>query len=91
MKTQTPEAYEICMRALQTALDGCRQAADAVERCERIATPEHETEAEAIGLLKNNLKAALLLLTVIGISGRDQMNLRFHEAALRRVTKEVMN
>jgi hypothetical protein len=91
MRTSTPEAYAGCIAELQTALDSCRKAMDAVERCERIAAPEHETEADAFRLLKSHLKGAILLLTVIEMSGRDQMNVRSHEAALRHAVKETLN
>ena len=90
MKTENPDAHETFLRLMQTARDSCNTAQNALSNCELIAAAASDVESQAWSLLKSNLKACLLLLTVIGISDRYEECQPFHDSALRRVTKGIL-
>jgi hypothetical protein len=89
MKGKTNEAQQAFHKLMAAGLACVNRAMDAIIECESIATFEHETESQAFALLKSNLRSSLLLLSVIN-TDRDTANSRFHEAALRGITKGML-
>jgi hypothetical protein len=90
MKTHSPENYNNFVNLMQTALDSCTRAQRSLIDCELIANPVGQIERDAWALLKSNLKSCLLLLSLISISGREDVDLRFHERAIRGLTKGIL-
>jgi hypothetical protein len=90
MKTHSPEGHDNFANLMQMTLDSCTKAQRSLIDCELIATPVGQIEREAWALLRSNLKSCLLLLSVISISGREDVDLRFHACAIRGLTKGIL-
>jgi hypothetical protein len=90
MKGKTNEAQHALHQLMTAGLACVNRAMESVVECESIATFEHETESQAFALLRSNLRSSLLLFSVLSISGRETENSRVHEAALRGITKGML-
>jgi hypothetical protein len=90
MKSKTSEVQETLQALMTGGLACINRAMISIIECESIATFEHETEAQAFALLKGNLRSSLLLLSCLNFSDSDSANSRFHEAALRGITKGML-
>jgi precorrin-6B methylase 1 len=65
MKTEKPEALQALISNAQAA---CNEVRKTLNEIDAIATTSHGNEEEALYLLRQNLRAVMVLLSVIGIT-----------------------